>query len=115
MAGKDDAILTLTKRQQYWLKHIHACDASGQTTIDYAREHGIKVKSLYSARKALAEKGTLPRPQATRFQQVRVVSDAPSSDSQWRVQLPNGAAVAFSGNVEAAILSVVLTTVAALP
>ena len=113
MAGKDDA--HLTERQQYWLKHLRACEASGQTTIDYAREHGIKVKSMYSARKALAEKGTLPPPQATCFQQVQVVSGNPAGDSQWRVQLPNGAAVAFSGNVEAATLSLVLATVAALP
>jgi hypothetical protein len=113
MAGKHHA--KLTERQQYWLKHIRACDASGQTTIDYAREHGIKVKSMYSARKALAEKGTLPRPQPTCFQQVQVASDAPASDSQWRVQLPNGAAIAFSGNVETATLTLVLATVAALP
>ena len=59
MAQTDE--VALTERQQYWLKHIRACDATEQTSIDYAREHGINVKSLYSARKALAEKGTLPR------------------------------------------------------
>lgn len=48
----------LTERQQYWLKHLGACDAAGTTTIDYARAQGINVKTLYSARKALAEKGT---------------------------------------------------------
>ena len=57
---------SLTERQQYWLKHIRACEASGKTTIDYARAHGINVKTLYSARKTLAEKGTLPRPQPPR-------------------------------------------------
>jgi hypothetical protein len=61
---------TLTERQQYWLKHIRACDAAGQTTINYARAHGINVKSMYSARKALAEKGTLPCPEPGRFQRV---------------------------------------------
>jgi len=40
---------TLTERQQYWLKHIRACDAAGQTTINYAKAHGINVKSMYSA------------------------------------------------------------------
>jgi hypothetical protein len=71
----------LTERQHYWLKHIRACNASGKTTIDYAREHGIKVKSMYSARKALAEKGTVPRPQPTRFQQVQVVAGNPVGDT----------------------------------
>jgi hypothetical protein len=106
---------SLTEPQQYWLRHLRACDAAGRTTVDYAREHGIKVKSMYSARKALATKGTLPRPQPTSFQQVQVVGDSPANDSQWRVQLPNGAAVAFSGNVDAATLSLVLNTVVALP
>ena len=46
---------SLTERQRYWLKHIHACDAAGQTSVDYAQAHGINVKSLYSARKTLAE------------------------------------------------------------
>ena len=71
MTRTDDS--TLTERQQYWLKHIRACDASGQTTIDYAREHGIKVKSMYSARQALAEKGTVPPTGPTRLQKVQVI------------------------------------------
>ena len=51
---------SLTERQRYWFNHIRACDATGQTSVDYARAHGINVKSLYSARKALAEKGAAP-------------------------------------------------------
>jgi len=106
---------SLTERQQYWLKHIRVCDASGKTTIDYARKHGIKVKSMYSARKALAEKGTLPRPQPTRFQQVQVVAGNPVGDTQWHVQLPNGLAISFGGKVDAATLALVLSTAVALP
>ena len=44
----------LTERQRFWLRHLRACEVSGQTSIDYAKAHGLKVKSLYSARKALA-------------------------------------------------------------
>ena len=105
---------SLTERQRYWLKHIHACDAAGQTSIDYAREHGINVKTLYSARKALAEKGTLPRPQPSRFQKAQLASSRRPVDSQWHVQLPNGAVVVFSGKVDAATLSLVLNTTATL-
>jgi len=112
MAGTDDS--SLTERQQYWLKHLRACDASGQTTIDYARERDIKVKSLYSARKALAEKGTLPPTQPTRFQKVQVMGGSPASENQWHIQLPNGLAVSFGDTVDAATLSLVLTTAAAL-
>jgi hypothetical protein len=112
MAGKDD--VNLTERQQYWLKHIRACNASGKTTIDYAREHGIKVKSMYSARKALAEKGTLPPAEPNRFHKVQVVGGSPVTDSQWHVQLPNGLTVSFGGNVDAPTLSLVLSTAATL-
>jgi hypothetical protein len=107
----------LTERQQYWLKHIRACDASGLTSIDYARRHGIKVKSLYSARKALAEKGKLPppAPATVHFQKVQVLGPERDSHRPWHVQLPNGAAVSFGNPVDAAALSLVLSTVAALP
>ena len=105
---------SLTERQQYWLKHIRACDAAGQTSIDYAREHDINVKTLYSARKALAEKGTVPRPQPTRFQKAQLASSPRTMDSQWQVQLPNGAVAAFSGKVDATTLSLVLNTTATL-
>lgn len=103
---------TLTERQQYWLQHIRACDAAGQTTIDYARAHSINVKSMYSARKGLAEKGTLPHPEPSRFQRAQLAGG--SLDSQWQVRLPNGAVVAFSGTVNAATLTLVLNTAAAL-
>jgi DNA-binding CsgD family transcriptional regulator len=106
--------ISLTERQQYWLKHIRACDAAGQTSIEYARAHGINVKTLYSARKALAEKGTLPRPQAVRFQKVQAPGGHPRSDNQWRIQMPNGVVVAFSGELDASTLSLVLSTAASL-
>ena len=109
----------LTERQRFWLRHLRACEVSGQTSIDYARTHGLKVKSLYSARKALAEKGALP-PAPTPvngFQRIQVVDHDRGSGSgkQWHVQLPNGLAVSFDGKVDADSLSLVLTTAAALP
>ena len=111
----DIDVARLTERQQYWLNHLRACDASGLTSIDYAREHGIKVKSLYSARKALAKKGTLaPHPRSSAFQKVAVAGGNPISNHQWQVQLPNGAIVSFGGSVDAGSLSVVLDAVAKL-
>ena len=112
MGQRDEA--SLTERQPYWLKHIRACEAAGKTTIDYARAHGINVKTLYSARKALAEKGTLPRPQAARFQTVQTPTSPSNPNSQWRIQLPNGVVVAFGGEFDACSLSLVLGTAASL-
>jgi hypothetical protein len=104
----------LTERQQYWMKHIRACDSARQTSVDYAREHGLNVKSLYSARKSLAQKGELARPQPPRFQKAEVASSHLHRDSQWRIQLPNGVAVEFDGQVDAKTLSMVLSTTASL-
>ena len=112
MAETDTA--PLTERQQYWLKHIRACDAAGQTSVDYARAQGINVKSLYSARKALAEKGTMPRPQISRFQKAQIASGPVQGDAQWQIQLPNGVVIAFGGAVDAKSLSLVLSTAANL-
>ena len=105
---------SLTERQQYWLKHIRACDAAGQTSIDYARANGINVKTLYSARKALAEKGTLPPRKAISFQKVQTTDDHSRLDNQWRIQLPNGVVVAFGGELDASTLSLVLSTAASV-
>ena len=104
----------LTERQQYWQNHIRACDSAGQTSVDYARQHGMNVKSLYSARKALAQKGQLPRAQPPRFQKAEVSSSHLHRDSQWRIQLPNGVAIEFGGQVDARTLSIVLSTTVSL-
>ena len=108
MAQRDPS---LTERQQYWLKHIRACDAAGKPSVEYARENGIEVSALYSARKALADKGALPKP--PRFQKAAVVDG--TVGAQWQIQLPNGVLVGFSGEVSARHLETVLRTVAALP
>lgn len=105
---------SLTERQQYWLKHIRACDAAGQTSIDYARANGINVKSLYSARKALAQKDTLPPRKAICFQKVQTPGGHAHSDNQWHIQLPNGVMVAFGGEFDASTLSLVLNSAASL-
>ena len=104
----------LTERQRYWLKHVRACDSAGQTSVEYARAHSFNVKSLYSARKALAEKGALPRPQPPQFQRAQLSSGPSHTDSQWHIQLPNGVLIRFGGPVDAKTLSMVLTTTASL-
>ena len=62
-----ETVLPLTSGQRQWLHHLRACEAEGQTTVAYAKAHGLKVSSLYTARKALVEMGVLPRPAAHRF------------------------------------------------
>jgi hypothetical protein len=101
----------LTERQRYWLAHIRACEASGESLKAYAEAHGFESGAIYAAKKVLIRKGLLPQSPA-RFQ--RVESPASIASSEWRIDLPNGSAVRFSGAVDAATLSTILSTVSRL-
>ena len=105
------AEMKLTERQQYWLEHIQACEASGKGATAYAAEQGFRVGAMYAGKKILVRKGVLPGTQQSRFQRVQT---AVTVDNRWRIQLPNGVSVDFSGTVDAGTLSTVLTTAAHL-
>ena len=104
---------TLTERQRYWLGQIEACEASGETIGEYAAAHGIAVQAMYAGKKMLVRKGVLAGTRRVRFQRAQVLG-AVVVGSEWRIQLPNGVSVAFSGAVDAEILSTVLSTAAAV-
>ena len=78
-------IPVLTERQRFWLEHIRACEASGKSMAEYATEHGVKVRAMYSGRKILVNKGVLPSEQQNRFQRVQVMET--SINQQWRIGL----------------------------
>ena len=105
-------ISTLTERQRYWLEHVQACETSGKSIAEYAAEHGVHVRAMYSGKKMLVNKGVLPVTQPTRFQRVQVVEAAASN--QWRIGLPNGVSVAFAGEVDSRALTTVLNVSASL-
>jgi len=105
-------IPALTERQRFWLEHIRACEASGKSMAEYATEHGVKVRAMYSGRKILVNKGVLPSEQQNRFQRVQVMET--SVNQQWRIGLPNGVSVAFAGEVDARTLTTVLSSAASL-
>ncbi len=102
----------LTERQRYWLEQIKACEASGKSVATYAADHGVEARAMYGAKKTLVRKGVLPRTRGVRFQ--RVQTTAVTVDQKWRIQLPNGVSVEFSGSVDGGSLSTVLTTAAHL-
>lgn len=101
---------TLTKRQHYWLEHVRACEASGKSIANYAARHGIAAQTMYAGKRMLIKKGILPSP--ARFQRAQVVDVA--AGGEWRIQLPNGVSVAFSGAVDARALTAVLSSAAAV-
>ena len=103
---------SLTERQRYWLEHVQACEASGKTIAEYAAEHSLAAQAMYAGKKILIRKGVLPPTRPMRFQRAQIAG--PVVGSEWRIQLQNGVSVAFSGAVDAATLSTVLSTVATL-
>lgn len=102
----------LTAHQRIWLERIRACEASGKSVAAYAEEHGFQVRTMYDAKKVLVKKGVLPRTQQAPFQRVQV--QAETAAAEWRVRMPNGVLVEFSGGIDRGSLSTVLSTVAAL-
>ena len=102
----------LTERQGYWLEQIKACEASGKTVAEYAAGQGIEAQTMYASKRMLVKKGVLPASRPSRFQRAQVSGVAVGSE--WRIRLPNGVSVAFSGAMDREILRTVLSTAAAL-
>jgi len=102
----------LTERQRYWLDHVQACAASGKTIAEYAADQGFSASTMYAGKKMLVKKGVLPPTRPVQFQRAQVVT--PVAGSEWRIYLPNGVSVAFSGSVDAGTLTTVLNMAATL-
>lgn len=51
----------LTTAERGWLEHLRRAEAQGVSLVDYARSAGIKVGSLYEARRTLRSKGDVVR------------------------------------------------------
>lgn len=47
----------LTRSDRGWLEHLRRAHAEGVTLVEYARAAGLKVGSLYEARRTLQRKG----------------------------------------------------------
>ena len=98
--------LGLSERQRYWLERVRECEESGLTTKAYADAHSLSTSALYSWRKRLVQRGVWPS-QASRFERIQV-STAQLSNG-WRITLPNGVQVEFSGPVDGAQVLQVLS------
>ena len=103
---------SLTKRQRYWLEHFRRCQSSGQTIAEYAAANGITAHSMYAIKKVLVSKGALPGTHSVEFQRAQIVDAV--DPCQWRIQMPNGVAVAFSSTVDEVTLTRVLAAAAAV-
>jgi hypothetical protein len=101
MSKREPTSRPLTVRQQFWLEHLQAWEASGNSLREYAREHGLSISGLYSARRWFKVNAQRPRPDAVPVRPttptlvpVRLRAPlAPSNTPAMRVCLPTGVVV----------------------
>lgn len=61
-----------------WREHVSACMASGMTGVEYARVHGLNVKSFYNARRRLGSRSMGDGPSKPElFKRVEVTGGTP--------------------------------------
>lgn len=101
----------VTKRQQYWLDHIKAADASDGTLVEYAKAQGMKVKVLYQWKTVLVRRGLLAAKQAS---PGFVAVQRPKRMANCRIVLPNGTQVLFEGEFVAATIRDILVSASRL-
>lgn len=101
----------MTAKQRYWLEHIKACEAIGQSLSAYAAEHHLALKSCYRWKSRLTQMGFLAVT-ATAAPVFRSVQIKPVSmgTEHYRITLPNGILVEIQGACDPAQLKQVLTT-----
>ncbi|MFH0351536.1 MAG: IS66 family insertion sequence element accessory protein TnpA [Chromatiales bacterium] len=66
-----------------WREQVSACKASGITGVEYARVHGLNVKSFYNARRRLGSRSMGDGPSKPElFKRVEVTGDARGARQQ---------------------------------
>lgn len=104
---------TITKRQQYWLDHIHAASASGSTLVEYAGAHDLEVRQLYQWKRRLRHRGLLPgTSRASAF--VPVTAPFGGAASPCSITLPNGVRIQFGREVDRGWLRELLSAASAV-
>jgi hypothetical protein len=111
-----------SERDRFWLKHHEAQQASGETAKAYAASAGISVRDLYQGRKRLRERGLLAPGRSTtattpRFSKVAVTgpASAPIEEPRFRITLPNGAVLEWSGAASVGPVADLVERMARLP
>lgn len=104
----------LTAREQAYLEHVRQAKEQGLTLTAYCERLGLNVRSLYSVRRELVDKGVVPRTLAPKskkgrpgkFVAVRVATPAANgAELVCRVRHPSGVTIECGRWPEAAWLS----------
>lgn len=118
-----------SKKQVHWHEHVAAARDADVPLAEYARRHGIKVRSLYNAKRKAGIAKTLlqgqetplqgPRAGKSAFVPVVIKSDALASNGHaetlaLRAELPNGVQLAWVHRAGDRALADVLQALAGL-
>ena len=107
----------ISERQQYWLEHLRAAEASEDTIAGYARSNDLKPKDLYMWKGILARRGFLngAASQALKSEFIEVVpAKAQSVTTQFIVTMPNGVRIECQGDLGGGALSSLVSAVSQL-
>jgi len=112
-----------TERDRFWLEHHEAQVALGDSAKIYAAAHGISVQALYQSRKRLRARGLLPpgrsrrgpKEAAARFSKVAGAPVPAIEPPRFRIELPNGAVLEWSGAASVGPVADLLERMARLP
>jgi hypothetical protein len=89
----------LTAAERGYIEHARACESRGVSLLQYCRDNGLSVCSLYSTRRRLIKKGVLAggraggkaRRKPAKFIAVRVAEPSPGvAGSNCRLRHPSG-------------------------
>ena len=97
-----------SERQQYWLEHLQAAEASEDSIAGYARSNDLKPKDLYMWKGILARRGFLDGAAAVapKSEFIEVVPAKPQpAETQFVVTLPNGVRIECQGELGSGALS----------
>ena len=105
---------TITKRQQQWLDHINAADASDGSLVAYAAAHKLKVKDLYQWKTVLSRRGLLPKQSAKSSFVPVTIPPVPTPCTSCHITLPNGVRLQFTGDLNSTSLREIMTAASRL-
>jgi hypothetical protein len=117
----------ISDRDQYWLDHQSAQQASGLSAREYASNHDVSLQAFYQARKRMRALGLLARadagaklirrrravPKPVSFSKVSLSREA--TGSRFRLELPSGVALEWPGDGIGESLAALLERLARLP
>jgi hypothetical protein len=109
-----------SERDRFWLKHHEAQGESGKDAKAYAASAGVSVQALYQARKRLRAQGLLAPGRArsmtrARFSKVTVPASPAIEEARFRITLPNGAVLEWSGAASVGPVGDLVERMARLP